>query len=125
MLRNFRERVEKLQKEDVFNSLGGHTFFLPIDEGVSSLVLFCIFDEVLIELFQTVRSDLIDNKTIDGHLIPKKVLFTAPTQRDVAYVTAANGDNLKVYVTFFQEPNDKTEKGKSANTANGLPMRCL
>ncbi|KAK4882064.1 hypothetical protein RN001_005383 [Aquatica leii] len=89
-VRNFRQRVQQLQKEEMFGNMGPHTFFIPIDEGV-------------------LRSDLIDNKTVDGHLIPKKVLFTAPTKRNVAFETAANGDNLKVYITFFQEPNDKTE----------------
>ncbi|XP_031332594.1 fasciclin-1 isoform X4 [Photinus pyralis] len=89
-VRNFRQRVQQLQKQDVFRNMGTHTFFIPIDEGI-------------------LHSDLIDNKTIDGHLIPKKVLFTAPTHRDIAFETTANGDNLKVYITFFQEPNDKTE----------------
>ncbi|KAK5649981.1 hypothetical protein RI129_001010 [Pyrocoelia pectoralis] len=89
-VRNFRQRVQQLQKEEVFRNTGPHTFFIPIDEGI-------------------LHSDLIDNKTIDGHLVPNKVLFTAPTQRDIAFETAANGDNLKVYITFFQEPNDKTE----------------
>ncbi|KAF5275937.1 hypothetical protein FQA39_LY00733 [Lamprigera yunnana] len=89
-VRNFRQRIQQLQKEEMFGNMGPHTFFIPIDEGV-------------------LRSELIDNKTVDGHLIPKKVLFTAPTKRDVAFETAANGDNLKVYITFFQEPNDKTE----------------
>ncbi|KAF2894406.1 hypothetical protein ILUMI_11767, partial [Ignelater luminosus] len=88
-VRSFRQVVQQLKKEDVFSSLGGHTFFIPIDEG-------------------NFRAELIDNKTVDGHLIPKKVLFTAPTKQNVEYETAANGDNLKVYITFFQEPNDKT-----------------
>lgn len=31
--RSFRQRIQQLQKEEVFANEGGHTFFIPIDEG--------------------------------------------------------------------------------------------
>ena len=64
--------------------------------------------------FQNERAALIDGKIIDGHVIPKKVLFTAPTKKDVPFETLANGDNnVRVVISFTQEnrgPNNIISK---------------
>lgn len=31
--RSFRQKVNQLQKKEVFNADGRHTFFIPVDEG--------------------------------------------------------------------------------------------
>jgi uncharacterized surface protein with fasciclin (FAS1) repeats len=86
-LRYFRQKVQQNNKQDIFKTEGGHTFFIPVDEG-----------------FKDGRADLIDAKIIDGHVIPKKVLFTAPTKKDVPFQTLANGDNnVRVVISFTQE----------------------
>lgn len=55
-------------------------------------------------------ADHIDGKTIDGHVIPKQVLFTTPTKKDVPYQTLASGDNnLRVVITFFEETQGKSK----------------
>ncbi|XP_057656027.1 fasciclin-1 isoform X1 [Diorhabda carinulata] len=86
-IRNFLQRVQQKGKQDIFKDEGGHTFFIPIDEG-----------------FGNDRAASIDEKIIDGHVIPKQVLFTTPTRKDVPYQTLANGDNtIRVVISFTQE----------------------
>nr|CAI5853122.1 unnamed protein product [Callosobruchus analis] len=87
-VRNFRQRVELNKKQDNFNAEGGQTFFIPVDEGFG----------------QNERASLIDDKVIDGHVIPKQVLFTTPTKKDTPFQTLANGDNnIRVVISFTQE----------------------
>lgn len=57
-------------------------------------------------LFQNDRAALIDEKIIDGHVIPKQVLFTTPTKKDVPFQTLANSDNIRVLISFTQEQSD-------------------
>lgn len=86
-LRNFRQKVQQNNKQDIFKTEGSYTFFIPVDEG-----------------FANSRATLIDEKIIDGHVIPKRVLFTTPTQKDVPFPTLANGDNdIRVVISFTQE----------------------
>ncbi|CAH1111114.1 unnamed protein product, partial [Psylliodes chrysocephalus] len=86
-VRNFRQKVQQKGKQDIYKVEGGHTFFIPIDEG-----------------FGNDRAASIDEKIIDGHVIPKQVLFTTPTKKDVPYQTLANGDNnIRVVILFTQE----------------------
>ncbi|KAK9880989.1 hypothetical protein WA026_014336 [Henosepilachna vigintioctopunctata] len=86
-LRAFRQRVQATNKGDIFNTEGGHTFFIPVDEG-----------------FKGERAAAIDGKVIDGHVIPRQVLFTAPTRKGVPFQTLANGDNnIRVVISFTQE----------------------
>ncbi|XP_044262943.1 fasciclin-1 isoform X3 [Tribolium madens] len=93
-LRYFRQKVQQHNKQDIFKTEGGHTFFIPVDEG-----------------FKNKRAELIDGKIIDGHVIPKHVLFTTPTKKDVPFQTLANGDNnVRVVISFTQEtrgPNNQ------------------
>ncbi|XP_044756737.1 fasciclin-1 isoform X2 [Coccinella septempunctata] len=90
-VRSYRQRVQATNKEDIFKTEGGHTFFIPVDEG-----------------FKGGRAAAIDGKVIDGHVIPKQVLFTAPTKKGVPFQTLANGDNnLRVTISFTQEERDK------------------
>ncbi|CAG9823260.1 unnamed protein product [Phaedon cochleariae] len=91
-VRNFRQKVQQNNKEDIYKVEGGHTFFIPIDEG-----------------FGNERAALIDEKIIDGHVIPKQVLFTTPTKKDVGYQTLANSDNdIRVVIIFTQEQRGTT-----------------
>lgn len=90
--RNFRQRVQQTRKQEIFKTEGGHTFFIPVDEG-----------------FQNDRAVLVDDKIIDGHVIPKQVLFTTPTKKDVPFQTLANGDNnIRVVISFTQEQRGAT-----------------
>ncbi|KAF9806684.1 hypothetical protein SFRURICE_020740 [Spodoptera frugiperda] len=76
---SFRQKVNQLKKSKVFDSDGRHTFFIPVDEGFKP----------------TTRSDLIDEKVIDGHVIPHHVLFTHATPDAKEFETLAFGDNVK------------------------------
>lgn len=53
---------------------------------------------------------MIDDKVIDGHVIPDHVLFTAATHHDMPYETLAFSDNLKVTVSFTTEPDQASGK---------------
>ncbi|XP_076252925.1 fasciclin 1 Fas1 domain-containing isoform X2 [Rhynchophorus ferrugineus] len=89
-VRNFRQRVQQTNKQDIFKTEGSYTFFVPVDEG-----------------FANSRAVLIDDKIIDGHVIPKQVLFTTPTAKDTAFPTLANGDNnIRVLISFTQEQRE-------------------
>ncbi|KAJ8980745.1 hypothetical protein NQ317_011394, partial [Molorchus minor] len=91
-VRNFRQKIEENNKQDIFNTEGGHTFFIPVDEG-----------------FGNGRAALVDAKTIDGHVIPKQVLFTTPTKKDIPYQTLANDqNNIRVIIFFTQEQRGST-----------------
>ncbi|XP_073943159.1 fasciclin 1 Fas1 domain-containing isoform X2 [Choristoneura fumiferana] len=92
-LRSFRQKVSQLHKKDVFNADGKHTFFIPVDEGFKP----------------TTRSDLIDAKVVDGHVIPHHVLFTQATPDTREFETFAFGDNVKVVISFSTAMNGKEE----------------
>ncbi|XP_059217985.1 fasciclin-1 isoform X3 [Stomoxys calcitrans] len=88
-LRVYRSQVTLKGKENLFQSPGGHTFLLPVDDGFKA----------------TARSSLVDKKVIDGHVLLNNVIFTAAAPMDVPQTTAAFEDNIKVTVTFFKEKN--------------------
>ncbi|XP_047525630.1 fasciclin-1 isoform X3 [Pieris napi] len=92
-LRSFRQKVNQLQKKDVFNADGRHTFFIPVDEGFKP----------------TTRSDLIDAKVVDGHVIPQQVLFTHATPDSKDFESMAFSDNVKVIISFSTAMNGKEE----------------
>lgn len=92
-LRSFRQKVDQLKKHKVFDMDGRHTFFIPVDEGFKP----------------TTRSDLIDDKIVDGHVIPHHVLFTHATPDAKEFETLAFGDNVKVIVSFSTTVNGKEE----------------
>lgn len=86
-VRSFRQRVQLMNKQDVFKAEGRYTFFIPVDEG-----------------FQPPpRPEKIDAKVIDGHIIPRVVLFTNPTPDDKEFETLAFTDMIKVTVSFKTE----------------------
>ncbi|XP_041970413.1 fasciclin-1 isoform X2 [Aricia agestis] len=90
-LRSFRQKVNQLQKKQVFNADGRNTFFIPVDEGFKP----------------TTRSDLIDGKVVDGHVIPHQVLFTQATADGQEYESMAFSDNVKVIISFSTSVNGK------------------
>uniref|UniRef100_A0A0A1XJX4 Fasciclin-1 n=1 Tax=Zeugodacus cucurbitae TaxID=28588 RepID=A0A0A1XJX4_ZEUCU len=90
-LRSYRSQVTLMRKDNLYQAPGGHTFLVPVDEGFK----------------QTTRSSLVDNKVIDGHVIPNNVIFTAAAQMEVPQTTAAFEDNLKVTVSFFKQKDGK------------------
>ncbi|XP_016840749.1 fasciclin-1 isoform X3 [Nasonia vitripennis] len=90
-VRTFHHRVKVTGKSNVFSSEGRYTFFIPVDEGFKPAP----------------RANKIDEKVIDGHVIPGHVLFTAPTPSNKPYETLAFGDNLKVTISFSTEHSDK------------------
>ncbi|XP_066141261.1 fasciclin-1 isoform X2 [Euwallacea fornicatus] len=91
-VRDFRQKVKHLRKENIFRTEGGHTFFIPVDEG-----------------FANNRATLIDDYIVDGHVIPNAVLFTTPTKKDSPFQTLANRDNvIRVVISFTQEQRENT-----------------
>ncbi|KAL1452463.1 hypothetical protein WDU94_006691 [Cyamophila willieti] len=73
-LSKFRKCVEDYNKGSAFKSDSRYTFFIPVDAG---------FED------PTNRAGAIDEKIIDGHIIPHHVLFTKPTPFDSQYETLA------------------------------------
>ncbi|XP_014367289.1 fasciclin-1 isoform X2 [Papilio machaon] len=92
-LRSFRQKVNQLQKKEVFNADGRHTFFIPVEEGFKP----------------TARSDFIDEKVIDGHVIPHHVLFTKATPEGQEFESLAFSDNVKVIISFSVAVNGQEE----------------
>ncbi|KAJ8919082.1 hypothetical protein NQ315_012067, partial [Exocentrus adspersus] len=90
-VRYFRQKVQQNNKHNIFKTEGGHTFFIPVDEG-----------------FGNERAALVDDKIIDSHVIHGKVLFTNPTKKDVPFKTLAYSDNIKVVISFTQEQRGTT-----------------
>ncbi|KAM7361174.1 fasciclin 1 Fas1 domain-containing isoform 1-T6 [Cochliomyia hominivorax] len=90
-LRSYRSQVTVMRKENLYQSPGGHTFLIPVDEGFK----------------QTTRSSLVDNKVIDGHVILNNVIFTSAAQIEVPQTTAAFEDNIKVTVSFSKQKEGK------------------
>uniref|UniRef100_A0A8D9EBW2 Fasciclin-1 n=1 Tax=Cacopsylla melanoneura TaxID=428564 RepID=A0A8D9EBW2_9HEMI len=91
-LQKFRKCVEDYNKGSAFKSDSRYTFFIPVDAG---------FED------PTNRAGAIDEKIIDGHIIPHHVLFTTPTPFDVQYETLAFGDMVKVTIAFKREIEGK------------------
>lgn len=60
----------------------------------------------------TTRSDLIDEKVVDGHVIPHHVLFTKATPDTKEFETLAFSDNVKVIVSFSTAMNGREEISK-------------
>lgn len=87
-IRTFRQHIEQLKKQSIFRTEGGHTFFIPIDEGFK-------------------HNPIIDHKIIDGHVIPKQVLFTSPAEAETPFETLAEGDNMKVFISFSKVPRER------------------
>lgn len=58
------------------------------------------------------RPEKIDEKVIDGHVIPKEVLFTNAAQEDVEHETLAFTDMLKVTISFKTETSNKGSKSE-------------
>lgn len=90
-LRSFRQKVNQLHKKEDFNKAGRHTFFIPVDEGFKP----------------TTRSDLIDAKVIDGHVIPDHVLFTQAVPDHQEFESMAFGDNIKVIISLSTSVNGR------------------
>ncbi|XP_021919036.1 fasciclin-1 isoform X2 [Zootermopsis nevadensis] len=105
-LRSFRQRVYQNNKGNVFLSEGKHTFFIPVDEGFKP----------------TPRPEKIDQKVIDGHVIPNHALFTDATPKDKDYETLAFGDNVRVTISFSTQSNGKASSYYvKSNTIVGDP----
>ncbi|XP_069675634.1 fasciclin-1 isoform X4 [Periplaneta americana] len=105
-VRSFRQRVNQNNKGNVFLAEGKHTFFIPVDEGFKP----------------TPRPEKIDQKVIDGHVVPNHVLFTDATPKDHDYETLAFTDNMRVTISFTtQTDGKKTSYYVKSNTKVGDP----
>ncbi|CAO1432098.1 unnamed protein product [Diamesa tonsa] len=103
-IRSFLQKVIFNKKEKVFQADGFHTYFIPVEEGFKP----------------PPRPDMIDKKVIDGHIIPNRVMFTAPARLDEPFPTLAFEDNLKVTITFFTQNDGKhTKHYVKSNTVVG------
>lgn len=113
-LRTYRSQVSLEKKESLFQAPGGHTFLVPVDAGFKvccSLynILKTIHTYLCLYLLQvSTRSNLVDGKVIDGHVIPNTVVFTAASQKDEPRTSAAFEDLLKVTVSFFKQKDGKS-----------------
>ncbi|XP_036144749.1 fasciclin-1 isoform X2 [Monomorium pharaonis] len=88
-VRTFRQRVLIEQKKYIFTTEGRYTFFIPVDEGFKP----------------EQRSYKIDQLVIEDHILPNKILFTAPTPEKVQYQTLEFYNKLPVVVSFFKSQN--------------------
>lgn len=93
-VRSFRQKVYQNNKSDIFKAEGRHTFFIPVDEGFKP----------------PPRPEKIDQKVIDGHVIPNQVLFTRATPKDQDFETLAFGDMLRVTISFTLQPDGKSTR---------------
>ncbi|XP_063216884.1 fasciclin-1 isoform X2 [Bacillus rossius redtenbacheri] len=93
-VRSFRQRVNMNGKEHIFKREGRFTFFIPVDEGFKP----------------PPRPEKIDQKVIDGHVIPDHVLFTDGTPKDHDYRTLAFGDSLRVTVSFTTQSDGRVSR---------------
>ncbi|XP_068082628.1 fasciclin-1 [Anabrus simplex] len=93
-VRSFRQRVYQNQKAEVFRAEGHHTFFIPVDEGFKP----------------PPRPEKIDQKVIDGHIIPSHALFTRATPSEVEYETLAFTDMMRVTISFTTQTDGKTSR---------------
>ncbi|KAK7601734.1 hypothetical protein V9T40_009175 [Parthenolecanium corni] len=82
-IRTFATAVSNRLKQDVFRSPGQNTYLIPIDDGL-----------------RKVKTDLIDEKIIDAHIIPGKALFLNPTPESKSFETTAFTEFLKITVSF-------------------------
>lgn len=114
---SFRHKIVMMRKEDIYKAVGGHTFLIPVEEGFKVEIFGIVVRKLMnyLKLYTTQpppRPDMIDRKVIDGHVIPNRVIFTAPAPLDDPQDTLAFEDNLKVTVTFFKHGEGKNAKGR-------------
>ncbi|GAB0092810.1 fasciclin-1 [Sergentomyia squamirostris] len=102
-MRSYREKVIMNKKEIIFQAVGSHTYFIPIDEGFKP----------------PPRADLFDKKVIDGHVIANRVLFTVAAPYGEPLPTLAFEDNLKVQITFSQSEGKPAKIYVTSNTVIG------
>ncbi|XP_055615334.1 LOW QUALITY PROTEIN: fasciclin-1-like [Toxorhynchites rutilus septentrionalis] len=93
-IRSFRQKIVMAKKEEIYKAVGGHTFLIPVEEGFKP----------------PPRTDMIDRKVIDGHVIPNHVIFTDPAPLENPFETLAFEDNLKVTATFFRQGEGRNSK---------------
>ena len=68
----------------------------------------CISKYICINLQPAPRPDKIDQKVIDGHIVPNHALFTDATPKDHDYETMAFSDNVRVTISFSVQTDGKT-----------------
>lgn len=118
--RSFRQKVVINKKEPVYQAVGGHTFFIPVEEGFKVIIhtqrLIIVLPKfnykILLSPQPPPRSEMIDKKVIDGHIIPNKVIFTNAAKLDEPMSSMAFEDNLKVTLTLFTQTDGKTVRSK-------------
>lgn len=67
---------------------------------------------------------MIDNKVIDGHIIPNRVVFTSSAPIEVPFKTLAFEDNLKVTISFFTQGEGRTKKSTIFFTSKVFANKC-
>lgn len=82
------------------------------DHLMSTIHLNFIIIKFDISLQPTARSDFIDEKVIDGHVIPHHVLFTKATPESQEFESLAFSDNVKVIISFSVAVNGQEELSK-------------
>jgi len=90
-IRNFSSQVRSMKKFDLFDLPGRHTFFIPVDSA-----------------FMDLEKKLVVSDVIAGHVIPNKLVFTAPldkVEQKTATYTDVNVDDIKV-TAIIQSTSD-------------------
>ncbi|KAK6617553.1 hypothetical protein RUM44_005141 [Polyplax serrata] len=125
-IRSFRQRVILNNKESIYRADGRYTFFIPVDEGftrqykrnsdaippqLGGSIFLNVSMKSFADLFKPPsRPEKIDQKVIDGHVIPHHVLFTGATPQGIDYKTLAFHDMMKVTISFTQQNDGKHSK---------------
>lgn len=85
-------------------------FFFPVNACLNLKWIF--FSKLEICFQPPSRPEKIDQKVIDGHVIPHHVLFTSATPQAIDYRTLAFHDMMKVTISFTQQNDGKHSKSK-------------
>ncbi|KAI4454656.1 periostin-related [Holotrichia oblita] len=85
-VKKFLRKIQQFKLEDLFDSDGVNTYFIPGDEGMDDY-----------------KMKMTDSYIIKAHVIPKRVLFTRPVPKNSIYDTLADVDYIYILLSFLKE----------------------
>jgi len=95
-IRNFSSQVRSMKKFDLFDLPGRHTFFIPVDSA-----------------FMNLEKKLVVSDVIAGHVVPNKLVFTAPLEKVEQKTATYTDDSTAIKVTAIIQSTSKGFKVKS------------
>uniref|UniRef100_A0AAG5DWS1 FAS1 domain-containing protein n=1 Tax=Anopheles atroparvus TaxID=41427 RepID=A0AAG5DWS1_ANOAO len=87
-VRSFRAKILRLSRQQNYRKSGRNTFLIPVESSFKNQ--------------QHNLMNMIDQKVVDGHIIPNKSIFIAPAPYGLPQQTMAFDDALRITVTFYQ-----------------------